>query len=236
MGTFRSNYPMIPEGDRTRSVPHFSWFHPGNYLAATRNGGFSPFQGTQNNPDAAGLAAVPIRCMPINEAANIVVDAEPLPSKPAKKPKTSKKTSNDPSPKEPKLKIKKGQSSKAKGGGTSPSGKRERKNLNFRSYESSTDASGIPAPICSCTGAARQCYRWGSGGWQSSCCTTNISEYPLPMSTTRPGSRTAGRKMSHGAYDKLLQRLAAEGFDLTIPIDLKDHWAKHGTNKFVTIK
>lgn len=233
MGTFRSNYPIIPEANRTRSVPHFSWFHPGNYLAATRNG-FSPFQGTQNNPEG-GMAAVPIRCMPINEAANNVVDDQTQPSKPTKKPKTSKKTSNDAVPKESKLKTKRSQSSKAKSG-ASPSAKRERKNLNFRSYESSTDASGIPAPICTCTGAARQCYRWGSGGWQSSCCTTNISEYPLPMSATRPGSRTAGRKMSHGAYDKLLQRLAAEGYDLTLPIDLKDHWAKHGTNKFVTIK
>ena len=56
------------------------------------------------------------------------------------------------------------------------------------------------------------------------------------MSTTRPGSRLAGRKMSHGAYDKLLQRLTAESYDFTLPIDLKDHWAKHGTNMFVTIK
>ncbi|XP_021765541.1 protein BASIC PENTACYSTEINE7-like [Chenopodium quinoa] len=229
MGTFRSNYPIIPEGNRSRSVPHFSWFHPGNYLAATRNG-FNPFQGTQHNPEGA-LSAMPIRCMPINEAANIVVDDEPQPSKPAKKPKTSKKTSDDAAPKERKPKIKK---SKAKSG--SSAAKRERKSLNSRSNESSTDASGIPAPVCSCTGAARQCYRWGSGGWQSSCCTTNISEYPLPMSATRPGSRTAGRKMSHGAYDKLFQRLAAEGYDFTLPIDLKDHWAKHGTNKFVTIK
>ncbi|KAL2901179.1 Protein BASIC PENTACYSTEINE7 [Bienertia sinuspersici] len=159
----------------------------------------------------AGFSAVPIRCMPINEAANNVVDPEDAElSKPNKKPKNSKKMSmsNDAASKKPKLKVKKGQSSKAKG--ASRSAKRERKNLNFRSCDSSMDASGMPAPICSCTGIARQCYR--------------------------PGARTAGRKMSHGAYDKLIQRLAAEGFDLTLPIDLKDHWAKHGTNKFVTIK
>ncbi|KNA24860.1 hypothetical protein SOVF_011740 [Spinacia oleracea] len=231
MGTFRSNYPIIPEGNRTRSVPHFSWFHPGSYLSATTRNGFSPFQGTQNNPDG-GLPAVPIRCMPINEPTNVVADAQTQITEPPSIPiKNPKRNPIDAALKEPKPKIKKGRSSKAKGGGA-----RKNKNPNFHNNDSSTEASGIPAPICSCTGAARQCYRWGSGGWQSSCCTTNISEYPLPMSATRAGARTAGRKMSHGAYDKLLQRLSAEGYDLEFPIDLKDHWAKHGTNKFVTIK
>ncbi|KAI3671871.1 hypothetical protein L1987_87068 [Smallanthus sonchifolius] len=51
------------------------------------------------------------------------------------------------------------------------------------------DISGIPIPVCSCTGMAQQCYRWGSGGWQSSCCTTIISMYPLPMSTKRHRAR-----------------------------------------------
>jgi hypothetical protein len=36
------------------------------------------------------------------------------------------------------------------------------------------DLSGIPTPVCSCTGAPQQCYRWGAGGWQSACCTTTI--------------------------------------------------------------
>ncbi|CAN1746290.1 Protein BASIC PENTACYSTEINE7, partial [Linum perenne] len=52
----------------------------------------------------------------------------------------------------------------------------------------------------------------------------------------RCGSRIAGRKMSNGAYTKLLLKLASEGCDLSRPVDLKDHWARHGTNKFVTIK
>ncbi|XP_019056261.1 PREDICTED: protein BASIC PENTACYSTEINE7-like isoform X2 [Tarenaya hassleriana] len=82
----------------------------------------------------------------------------------------------------------------------------------------------------------RVCYKWGLGGWQSSCCTIGISVYPLPMSSTRPRSRLAGRKMSNGAYVKLLLRLAGEGHDLSRPVDLKNHWARHGTNKFVTIK
>nr|ADV59357.1 GAGA-binding transcriptional activator [Pinus taeda] len=76
----------------------------------------------------------------------------------------------------------------------------------------------------------------GNGGWQSACCTTSISMYPLPMNPNRRGARVAGRKMSGGAFRKLLERLGAEGFNLNYPIDLKSYWAKHGTNKFVTIR
>uniref|UniRef100_A0A5B6Z9Q2 GAGA-binding transcriptional activator n=1 Tax=Davidia involucrata TaxID=16924 RepID=A0A5B6Z9Q2_DAVIN len=98
------------------------------------------------------------------------------------------------------------------------------------------DISGIPIPVCSCTGTPQQCYRWGCGGWQSACCTTIISVYPLPMSTKRRGARIAGRKMSQGAFKKVLEKLAAEGYNFSNPIDLRTHWAKHGTNKFVTIR
>lgn len=98
------------------------------------------------------------------------------------------------------------------------------------------DVSEIPIPICSCTGAPQQCYRWGSGGWQSACCTTGLSMYPLPMSTKRRGARIAGRKMSIGAFKKVLEKLSSEGYNFSSPIDLKSHWAKHGTNKFVTIR
>ncbi|KAJ4831604.1 hypothetical protein Tsubulata_015290, partial [Turnera subulata] len=100
----------------------------------------------------------------------------------------------------------------------------------------SMDISGIPIPVCSCTGTPQQCYRWGCGGWQSACCTTGMSVYPLPMSTKRRGARIAGRKMSIGAFKKVLEKLAAEGYDFSNPIDLRTHWAKHGTNKFVTIR
>lgn len=98
------------------------------------------------------------------------------------------------------------------------------------------DISGLPIPVCSCTGAPQQCYRWGCGGWQSACCTTNVSMYPLPMSTKRRGARIAGRKMSQGAFKKVLEKLAAEGYNFANPIDLRTHWARHGTNKFVTIR
>ncbi|KZV46418.1 GAGA-binding transcriptional activator [Dorcoceras hygrometricum] len=98
------------------------------------------------------------------------------------------------------------------------------------------DISGIPIPVCSCTGTSQQCYRWGFGGWQSACCTMTISMYPLPMSTKRRGARIAGRKMSQGAFKKVLEKLASEGYDFTNSIDLRTYWAKHGTNKFVTIR
>mgnify|MGYP004713667665 CR=1 FL=1 len=100
----------------------------------------------------------------------------------------------------------------------------------------SMDISGIPIPVCTCTGNAQQCYRWGAGGWQSACCTTGMSVYPLPMSAKRRGARIAGRKMSLGAFRKVLEKLASEGFNFSNPIDLRNHWAKHGTNKFVTIR
>ncbi|KAJ3672837.1 hypothetical protein LUZ60_006211 [Juncus effusus] len=98
------------------------------------------------------------------------------------------------------------------------------------------DLSKIPTPVCSCTGGPQQCYRWGIGGWQSACCTNTISVYPLPLSDKRRGARIAGRKMSIGAFRKVLERVVAEGVDLSEPIDLKGFWAKHGTNKFVTIR
>ncbi|KAG8500074.1 hypothetical protein CXB51_004515 [Gossypium anomalum] len=76
----------------------------------------------------------------------------------------------------------------------------------------------------------------GACGWQSACCTTNVSMYPLPMSTKRRGARIAGQKMSQGAFKKVLEKLAAEDYNLSNPIDLRSHWARHGTNKFVTIR
>ncbi|XP_022882142.1 protein BASIC PENTACYSTEINE2-like isoform X2 [Olea europaea var. sylvestris] len=111
-----------------------------------------------------------------------------------------------------------------------------KKNIDFVINGIDMDISGIPIPVCSCTGAPQQCYRWGCGGWQSACCTTTISMYPLPMSNKRRGARIAGRKMSQGAFKKVLEKLASEDYNFTNPIDLKTYWAKHGTNKFVTIR
>ncbi|XP_024986118.1 protein BASIC PENTACYSTEINE7 [Cynara cardunculus var. scolymus] len=112
----------------------------------------------------------------------------------------------------------------------------ERKNLDIVFDESNFDFSKVPPPVCSCTGVARQCHKCGISGWQSSCCNSRMSVFPLPMSPWRPGARVGGRKMSHGAYRKLLCKLASEGHNLSHPVDLKAHWAKLGTNNFVTIK
>ncbi|KAG8364396.1 hypothetical protein BUALT_Bualt19G0124500 [Buddleja alternifolia] len=98
------------------------------------------------------------------------------------------------------------------------------------------DESTMPGPICSCTGVARQCYKWGNGGWQSSCCTTSLSVYPLPQMPNKKHARMGGRKMSGSVFSRLLTRLAAAGHDLSIPVDLKNYWAKHGTNRYITIK
>jgi len=56
------------------------------------------------------------------------------------------------------------------------------------------------------------------------------------MNTKRRGARISGRKMSQGAFKKVLEKLAGEGYNLANPIDLKTFWAKHRTNKFVTIR
>ncbi|XP_009627340.1 protein BASIC PENTACYSTEINE4-like isoform X2 [Nicotiana tabacum] len=98
------------------------------------------------------------------------------------------------------------------------------------------DESSMPIPVCTCTGIPRQCYKWGSGGWQSSCCTTYLSEYPLPQLPNKRHARIGGRKMSGSVFSRLLTRLAAVGHDLSLPIDLKTYWAKHGTNRYITIK
>lgn len=104
--------------------------------------------------------------------------------------------------------------------------------LNLVTFDETT----MPPPACSCTGKLQQCYKWGSGGWQSACCTTTLSMYPLPVMPNKRHARVAGRKMSGSAFTKLLSRLAAEGHDLSAPLDLKDHWARHGTNRYITIK
>ena len=120
--------------------------------------------------------------------------------------------------------------------GHAPRGRGPKKTVGMVINGIELDLSNITTPVCSCTGAPQQCYRWGAGGWQSACCTTSISTYPLPMNTKRRGARIAGRKMSQGAFKKVLEKLVGEGYNLANPIDLKTFWAKHGTNKFVTIR
>ncbi|KAL7002625.1 Protein BASIC PENTACYSTEINE4-like [Sarracenia purpurea var. burkii] len=98
------------------------------------------------------------------------------------------------------------------------------------------EESSMPSPVCSCTGVSRQCYKWGNGGWQSSCCTKSLSMYPLPQMPNKRHSRMGGRKMSGSVFTRLLAQLAVDGHDLSTPLDLKNYWAKHGTNRYITIK
>ncbi|KAK9095594.1 hypothetical protein Scep_027063 [Stephania cephalantha] len=227
---------VVHEADDEQSALEFGnhiWVHQRNFLpgAASPNS----LQSTQINTET-GLPVV-------SNNLNMPGDVSMQNGEPGKKTKktrkqTSTKKSNHAASKalRPKQPKKKTDGSPKKKRNYVPVAKGEKKNVDVVINGTTIDISQIPAPVCSCTGFPRQCYRWGAGGWQSSCCTTTISEYPLPMSPSRPGSRLAGRKMSNGAYAKLLQRLAAEGYDLSNTIDLKEHWAKHGTNKFVTIK
>lgn len=116
--------------------------------------------------------------------------------------------------------------------GSKPDWKDQDLGLNQVAFDETT----MPVPVCSCTGTLRPCYKWGNGGWQSSCCTTTMSMYPLPSVPNKRHARVGGRKMSGSAFNKLLSRLAGEGHDLSNAVDLKDHWAKHGTNRYITIK
>ncbi|KAK9091407.1 hypothetical protein Sjap_024584 [Stephania japonica] len=147
-----------------------------------------------------------------------------------------KKRAGGRAPKSPKAKKPKRVVPKDETNSTVQRVKSGKKNMGMSINGIDMDISGITPPVCSCTGTPQQCYRWGCGGWQSACCTTSVSMYPLPSNTKRPGARIAGRKMSQGAFKKVLERLAAEGYNFSNPIDLRTHWAKHGTNKFVTIR
>jgi len=104
--------------------------------------------------------------------------------------------------------------------------------LNLVTFDETT----MPVPVCTCTGVPRQCYKWGNGGWQSSCCTTTLSMHPLPQLPNKRHARIGGRKMSGSVFTRLLSRLVFEGHDLSIPLDLKEYWARHGTNRYITIK
>lgn len=231
MRAFPYKHPAVSEANNTGApVAQFPWTHPWNYFPAAEI--------NLNALQANEVADVPFQSFaPMTEPAKSC-ELEMSPTKNKKKKASAKSStqvmSKDLGPKRPKTKP---STSKKVKGETKPKANVERKNLNIDYGEANFDFSGVPPPFCSCTGEARTCYKWGVGGWQSSCCNSSISAYPLPMSSSRPGSRLAGRKMSQGAYGKLLFKLATEGHhDLSRPVDLKEHWSKHGTNKFVTLK
>ncbi|GLT80628.1 hypothetical protein SLA2020_520590 [Shorea laevis] len=237
MGSYSKN--TIPQTNTGSSVSHFPWLYAENYMkycCTTSKPALDSLQGIQVNSEP-GIAIAPIRSIPPTKE-SVENNVSGIKTTEAGKQKSSLKPANRDAAKalKPKQPKKKPSTNKKAKGPVIPETKREKKNLNIDVDVSNLDFSGVPSPVCSCTGVPRVCYKWGAGGWQSSCCTISISEYPLPMSSTRPGARVAGRKMSNGAYLKLLLRLGTEGHDLSLPVDLKHHWARHGTNKFVTIK
>ncbi|XP_043695671.1 protein BASIC PENTACYSTEINE7 [Telopea speciosissima] len=228
MGTYVNRNSMTSEANAEASSMDYTghWVHQRNFLPSTKASP-SPLQAIPLNVETAVPTDVPTHNREVGTKSSKIRKQQPSSKKPnqvaskALRPKQPKKKNPVPAKRKP---------------NPVSTAKREKKNVDVVIGEAALDFSQLPTPVCSCTGLPRQCYRWGAGGWQSSCCTTSISEYPLPMSSSRPGARMAGRKMSNGAYAKLLQKLAAEGNDFSHPIDLKTHWAKHGTNKFVTIK
>lgn len=231
MSSYINRDSIIGECNSGVSAMDFSWIPQRSFMSQTKN--MNSSHATPVNSEMIDVQGMPIAAEGAMQ--NGALEAKPL--KVRKQHRTTKKNNHIAAKVLRQKEPKKQPSVPAKRKGSSTSmGKREKKNQDIIVDGTMIDFSNVPVPVCSCTGVPHQCYRWGAGGWQSSCCTMSISEYPLPMSPSRPGARLAGRKMSIGAYKKLLHRLAAEGHDLSYAVDLKDHWARHGTNKFVTIK
>ncbi|GAB4839607.1 Protein BASIC PENTACYSTEINE6 [Ancistrocladus abbreviatus] len=208
------------------------------------------------HPAHAGEASYDTREVPIPDAVPLSsVASENSKSRKTKRPKEPKAVTTNKKPFKTSRKVKRegedlnkmmfaksqdwksvqdidGEEYKQQMAGPKPDWKGQDLGLNQVAFDEST----MPAPVCSCTGVYRQCYKWGNGGWQSACCTTTMSMYPLPAVPNKRHARVGGRKMSGSAFSKLLSRLAAEGHDLSTPVDLKDHWAKHGTNRYITIR
>lgn len=193
-------------------------YHSANYLG--------------NMPEAAYST----KDVPITDAFPVtIISSEAVKSFRAKKTKESKTITSKPSkPPSKGRKVGEDLNKQACSEGTKIRSEWDRQDvgLNLVTFDEST----MSVPVCTCTGVARQCYKWGNGGWQSSCCTTTLSMYPLPQLPNKRHARVGGRKMSGSVFTRLLSRFAAEGHDLSIPLDLKDYWARHGTNRYITIK
>ncbi|KAL5563136.1 hypothetical protein UlMin_032883 [Ulmus minor] len=179
-------------------------------------------------------AAYSTKEMQITDAFPItVISSEAVKSRQGKRTKENKGISTK-SSKSPRKKVAEDLNRRASSDGTKYKTEWDSQDvgLNLITFDEST----MPVPVCSCTGQSRQCYKWGNGGWQSSCCTTNMSMYPLPQIPNKRHARMGGRKMSGSVFTRLLTRLASQGRDLSMPVDLKEYWARHGTNRYITIK
>ncbi|KAL9372297.1 hypothetical protein Peur_034541 [Populus x canadensis] len=61
----------------------------------------------------------------------------------------------------------------------------------------------------------------------------DISVFPIPYKTAWYKDRR--EKNEFRSFKKVFEKLPGEGYVLSNRIDLRTHWAKHGTDKFVTI-
>lgn len=209
-----------------------------NSMNMSVNGGVQRGVKRMHHPSShlAGMAEATYSSkeMQITDAFPItVISSEAINSRQAKRTKENKAMPSK-EPKQPRKKVAEDLNRRASSDGTKYKTEWDSQDvgLNLITF----DESSMPVPVCSCTGVPRQCYKWGSGGWQSSCCTTNMSMYPLPQIPNKRHARMGGRKMSGGVFTRLLSRLAAQGHDLSIALDLREFWAKHGTNRYITIK
>ncbi|GMJ08167.1 BASIC PENTACYSTEINE1, basic pentacysteine1 [Hibiscus trionum] len=250
----RDTKPVIPGRDHNLMVNTNTLFHPRDCIASEahtpvnyvrdswiseREKFFNMLPPTSPNcgflPETSSAHSFPNLQPPPDSSTRDEIVVSRVEEPPANKDGVQpKKRQDGDAPKMPK--AKKPRKPKENANSTVQRVKPAKKSIDIQINGFDMDISGIPIPVCSCTGTPQQCYRWGCGGWQSACCTTNVSMYPLPMSTKRRGARIAGRKMSQGAFKKVLEKLAAENYNFSNPIDLRSHWARHGTNKFVTIR
>ncbi|KAK7291529.1 hypothetical protein RIF29_06749 [Crotalaria pallida] len=193
--------------------------------------------GIQRGSKRKHQAAYNTNDMPIRDATPLtIIASEAVKTHQAKRPKESHKLINSKASKSPSKVTGMGEGLNRKASSQGTKIKSEWDMLDIGLKLVAFDENTMPAPVCTCTGTPRQCYKWGSGGWQSSCCTTTLSMYPLPQLPNKRHARISGRKMSGSVFTRLLSRLASEGHDLSTPLDLKCYWARHGTNRYITIK
>lgn len=207
------NFPMGGGVQRGGKRMHQSTYHPNDVVEAFNSGDV-------HITDALPISIIASETSKSHQAKR-TKENKSVTSKPSVSPRKVKKVSEDLNKKVA------SEGKKLKADWDSQDG-----GLNLVNFDEST----MPVPVCSCTGSPHQCYKWGNGGWQSSCCTTTLSSYPLPQMPNKRHARVGGRKMSGSVFTKLLSRLAAEGHDLSMPLDLKNYWARHGTNRYITIK
>lgn len=237
--------PMVSESSMHMDPVRESWVNSRERYVQQMMAGNTAFGGFHEHPATHSLQLLQQQQQQRSESpkeaqedVDVEVEVEDRVTKRDAGSSTKKRQQSVATPKPPKAKKPKKSPSIPKENGSSSNHrvKAAKKNMDVVINGMDLDIASIPIPVCSCTGSPQQCYRWGCGGWQSACCTTTISMYPLPMSTKRRGARIAGRKMSQGAFKKVLEKLVSENYDFGNAIDLKTHWAKHGTNKFVTIR